>query len=210
VNRSLIGLACAALLAAAPLQAQDDEPRRGGPGPSLVPYAGVHQALGTLLTEPDGIGGWEARTGLLLGARLEFPVARRSAIQADVGYATPSIRGFGEAFEDFEAEGRFLSFTARVSRLLTATPLPYTRRIGLSVHAGGGLMRHWVASPRPTTSTWPTAVAGLTVRLPVTRRFTAFLTGDLYVYRASFEDGLVRRAMQQDLRISVGAWLPGN
>jgi hypothetical protein len=210
VIRSLTGLACAALLAVAPLQAQDEEPRRGGPGPSLVPYAGVHQALGTLLTEPDGAGGWDVRTGLLLGARLEFPVGRRTGIQADVGYATPAIRGFGPAFEGFEAEGRFLSFTARVSRLLTATPLPNTRRVGVSVHAGGGVMQHWVASPRPTTSSWPTAVAGLTVRLPVTRRFTAFLTGDLYVYRASFEDELVRRAVQQDLRISLGAWLPGN
>jgi hypothetical protein len=170
----------------------------------------VHQALGTLLTEPDGAGGWDARTGLLFGARLEFPVARRTGIQADVGYGTPAIRGFGAAFEGFEAEGRFLSFTARVSRLLTATPLPNTRRVGVSVHAGGGVMQHWVASPRPTTSSWPTAVAGLTVRLPVTRRFTAFLTGDLYVYRASFEDELVRRAVQQDLRISLGAWLPGN
>lgn len=208
--RSLTGLACAAMLAVAPLQAQDEEPRRGGPGPSLTPYVGFHHALGTLLTEEESGEGRRAKTGLLLGGRLEFPLGRRTGVQIDVGYATPKIEAFGSGAPTSELDGRFLSLTARVARHLTAPPGPMARGIGVSVHAGGGLMQHWISAPRPIRSTWPSGVAGLTLRLPRTLGLTPFLLGEVHVYSAKFEGGVTRRALQQDLRVSVGAWLPGN
>lgn len=208
--RTLSGLAAAGLLLVAPLQAQDDAPRRGGPGPSLVPYVGWQHALGTLLSDSDPVGGWRAKDGLVLGVRLEFPLNSRTGIQVDGAYTSAQIEGFGSGYSDFEGDGRFLSLTGRISRLLSGPPTLRSRRVGVSVHAGGGLMRHWVASPRPQFDNWPTAVGGMTIRLPIARGLMTYLTGEVYFYNASFGGETPTSALQKDLRVTLGAWLPGN
>lgn len=200
-----------------PLVAQDDGPPRRAGVPSLTPYAGLHHAFGTLLTDRDPEGGWRVHPGLVLGARLEVPVAARAAVQVDVGYATPPIHGFGVGYPDFEADGRFVSYTARLSMALTPQPrlgLPRAGAgagrtgpaVGITAHAGAGVMQHWVASPQARYSTWPALVAGSTLRFAV-GRLPLFLTGELYLYQARFSGETETRALQQDLRITLGAWL---
>lgn len=200
----LLAGALAGPLAPGPAAAQ--APRGLRTGPAFVPYAGVHVPGTTLLQDDDLDGGWDARAGLVYGARLEVPLGSRLGVQGDVGYATSRVVGFGPGYEDFEVDGHFLALTARLAWRVTSPRSP----VAFSVHGGGGLMRHWVSSPNPTHSTWPTAVAGAITRVRVTPRIELALGAETYLYTAKFEGEEPRSRGQRDYRFTVGVWLPVN
>jgi len=196
------------LLAAGPLvgsllEAQDPMRTRRA-APVLVPYAGGHSARRDLLTDASGSGGWHTSTGLLYGLRLEVPMGARVALAGDVGYATIPVEGFGAGYQGFEADANFLSLTARAVFTLTAPRSP----LSLSINAGGGLVRHWIRSPYPRYSTWPTAVTGLRLGVPLSRAMNLSFLAESHFYRADLEFPTAASAGQQDWRFGVGLQVP--
>lgn len=197
-----------ALLVAGPLlgghlEAQDlVRPRRASP--VLVPYAGGHSARSDLLTDASGSGGWHTSTGLLYGLRLEVPMGTRVALAGDAGYATIPVEGFGSGYQGFEADASFLTLTARAVFKLTAPRSP----ISLSINAGGGMVRHWIRSPYPRYSTWPTAVTGLQLGVPLSRAMNLSFLAESHFYRADLEFPTMASAGQQDWRFGVGFQVP--
>lgn len=173
-------------------------------GPAFVPYVGLHLPANPLLQDDDIAGGWQGQAGLLMGGRLEFPAGPRLLLQGDAGYATSRVAGFGPGYEDFEVDGHFLALTGRVAYRLTGRRSP----VALSVHGGGGLLRHWVSSPNPTYSTWPVAVAGASGRFRLAPQIELAVGAETQFYRAKFGGPEPRSTGQRDYRLTLGLWLP--
>jgi len=175
-------------------------------GPAFIPYVGLHLPANPLLQDDDIAGGWQARAGLLMGGRVELPAGPRLLLQGDAGYATSRVAGFGPGYEDFGVDGHFLALTARAAYRLTGRRSP----VALTVHGGGGVMRHWVASPNPTYSTWPVAVAGAAGRFRLAPQIELSVGAEAQFYSAKFGGEEPRSTAQRDYRITLGLWLPVN
>lgn len=182
-------------------EAQGD-PERGGPTViMIVPYAGASIPTHTLLVDTDGGSGWEAKMGYVLGARLQVPIRPRLEAHADIGYARNKIQGIGSANGSQSGYANFLGLSARVAYQIT----PVRRRgVSVAVNAGGGWIRHWIASPVPDISNWPAAVAGIHVGVPFMRGIHLALGAETWIYNAKFDGLDPVTTGQQDFRITVG------
>ncbi len=198
--RRLALLLVSSLAGATAVTAQE-EPERGGPTViMIVPYAGISIPTRTLLPDDDGGSGWEARTGWLLGGRLQVPIRPRLEAVADLGYARSEIRGIGSGNANQTGKANFLAVTARATYQVT----PMRSRVMVAVNAGGGWIRHWIASPQPDASNWPTAVAGVQAGVPFMRGIRLVLGAEALIYNAKFGGPDPVTTAQQDFRFSVG------
>ncbi|MDZ4673435.1 MAG: hypothetical protein SGI84_03210 [Gemmatimonadota bacterium] len=197
-----LALATALVGVPATLLEAQGEPERGGPTViMIVPYAGVSIPTHTLLVATDGEGGWEARTGYVLGARLQIPIRPRLEAHADIGYARSRVQGIGSSNGSQSGYANFLGVSARLAYQIT----PVRRRgVSVALNAGGGWIRHWIASPQPAISNWPAAVAGVQVGVPFIRGVRLTLGAESWLYNAKFDGPDPVKTGQQDFRITVG------
>lgn len=183
------------------LVAQEERERAGPTVIMIVPYAGANIPTKTLLVDSDGVGGWEADVGYVLGARLQVPIRRRLEARADLGYARSKVRGIGSGNSTLSGNANFLGVSARVAYQVT----PVRRRgVSLGFNAGGGWIRHWIGSPRPAISNWPAAVAGVQVGVPFIRGIQLSVGAETWLYSAKFDGPDPVTTGQQDFRITVG------
>lgn len=197
---SLVGaIAC---LVASPLSGQAAPAPGTGPAPSptVMPYVGIHHPTRELFPHPTGAPGVRSGDALLIGGRLEVPLSRRAALQADVSHAKPPLR-YREEDDIPEGRANFWAVSGRVAYYL----LPATGPVMAAVSGGGGLLHFVPESIYDAGETWPTVVAGVMAGIRATQRWTVVLTGEGQFYRA--RSGTLR-ADQADLRASLGLRLP--
>ena len=166
----------------------------------IVPYAGMSVPTRTFLVDDDVNGGYDLRIGYLLGVRLQVPIRPRLAAHADIGYAASALRGFGPIYSGVKSTAHFVGLSARLAYQLT----PVRSRVSLALNAGGGWMRHWIASPNPNYQNWPAAVAGIQVGVPLKQGMRIALGVESYLYVAHFGGADPVSTRQQDFRFTVG------
>jgi len=167
----------------------------------IVPYAGVAIPTQTLLVDTDGGGGWEAQVGYVLGGRFQLPIRPRVEAHVDLGYARSKVQGIGSGNSDQTGYANFLGVSARAAYQITPVR---GRGVSVAVNAGGGWIRHWIASPVPDISNWPAAVAGVQVGVPFMRGIRLVLGAETLIYNAKFGGPDPVTTAQQDFRFTVG------
>jgi hypothetical protein len=197
----IVGYALIILCAAAlPVAAQEDPEREGPTVLTLVPYVGGNVPTRMLLVDEEAGGGWDAKVGSLLGARLEIPVRNRLAVHLDAGYAHAWIKGVGAAYGTLDVAGHFVGLSGRLAYQVVSPRRP----VSLALVGGGGWIRHWISSPNPQVQNWPAAVGAVQVGWRVSRDITLITGAELWLYSADFKGANTAPAAQRDLRLSLG------